>query len=103
MTDFSSLFARGVALFGDVVVALRHRQGAPSVQAVGGSPVIPEAKAQGIPTLKMPTGRGWPEGHAPVAAPGLKVNAFARGLKPQQRPSPIRHTGPWLRLVMFKY
>jgi len=81
MTDFSSLFARGVALFGDVVVALRHRQGAPSVQAVGGSPVIPEAKAQGIPTLKMPTGRGWPEGHAPVAAPGLKVNAFARGLK----------------------
>ena len=29
----------------------------------------------------MPTAKGWAEGQTPVAAPGLKVNAFATGLK----------------------
>ena len=29
----------------------------------------------------MPTARGWTDGQTPVAAPGLKVNAFATGLK----------------------
>ncbi len=29
----------------------------------------------------MPTARGWADGQTPVAAPGLKVNAFATGLK----------------------
>jgi hypothetical protein len=43
--------------------------------------MIPEARPQGaIPTLKMPTARGWPEGQVPIAAPGLKVNAFAANL-----------------------
>ena len=32
-------------------------------------------------TLKMPTARGWRDGEMPKAAAGLKVNAFARGLK----------------------
>ena len=43
-------------------------------------PPFPLAKPQGIPTLKMPTAKGWSEGQLPVAAPGLKVNAFAKGL-----------------------
>lgn len=43
--------------------------------ATGGAD-FPEAKPQTIPTLKMPTGRGWTRGQTPVAAPGLKVNAF---------------------------
>src|SRR4029079_18015390 len=34
-----------------------------------------------IPTLKMPSARGWTDGQIPIAAPGLKVNAFATGLK----------------------
>ena len=43
--------------------------------------MIPAAKPQGaIPTLKMPTAQGWSAGQAPMAAPGLKVNAFATGL-----------------------
>jgi glucose/arabinose dehydrogenase len=29
----------------------------------------------------MPTAKGWIDGQLPVAAPGLKVNAFATGLK----------------------
>ena len=36
---------------------------------------------KGFPTLKMPTARGWRKGEMPVAAAGLKVNAFATGLK----------------------
>ena len=34
-----------------------------------------------LPTLKMPTAQGWSAGQTPVAAAGLKVNAFASGLK----------------------
>ncbi len=80
--SFSSLFARGVALVGGTALGLRRlRDGIPT-PAWGAAPTIPTAKPQGaIPTLKMPTAQGWGEGQMPVAAPGLKVNAFARGLK----------------------
>ena len=79
--SFSAIFARGVAVIGDVTVLLRRARGGAPVPAFGSTPVIPEAKPQGaIPTLKMPTARGWSEGHTPIAAPGLKVNAFASGL-----------------------
>lgn len=47
---------------------------------LGSTPVIPEAKAQGIPTLKMPTARGWDAGQKPTTAPGLQVNLFAGDL-----------------------
>ncbi|WP_372834221.1 PQQ-dependent sugar dehydrogenase [Puniceibacterium confluentis] len=72
--------AQATALVGGTMVLLR-RMSAPAVQAVGLSPTIPEARKQGIMTLKMPTAKGWEPGHAPTAAQGLKVNAFASGLK----------------------
>jgi glucose/arabinose dehydrogenase len=80
--NFSSIIARGVAIIGGTALRLRHvRDGSP-VPAWGGAPAIPAAKPQGlIPTLKMPTAQGWSEGQTPIPAPGLKVNAFARGLK----------------------
>lgn len=71
--------ARATAVVGGAMVALR-RFGAPKTQAVGTAPAIPQAKKQGIMTLKMPTARGWVAGHRPSAAPGLKVDAFAAGL-----------------------
>jgi len=78
----SAIFAQIVALIGAVAIFVRRLQGTPSVQAVGTAPAIPTAKPQGaIPTLKMPTARGWGAGQTPVAAAGLKVNAFASGLK----------------------
>jgi glucose/arabinose dehydrogenase len=77
-----SLFARLVALIGDVIVFIRHQNDRITGQAVGQSPSIPSAKPQGsLPTLKMPTARGWHKGQLPIAAQGLKVNAFAAGLK----------------------
>jgi glucose/arabinose dehydrogenase len=80
--SMSSIFARFVAVIGAGAVLWRQFQGTPREQAVGSTPAIPAARPQGsIPTLKMPTGRGWDKGQTPVAAPGLKVNAFAAGLK----------------------
>ena len=80
--SLSGVFARIVALIGAAAVMWRRLQGTPQLQAVGSAPVIPAAKPQGsIPTLKMPTAQGWARGQTPVAAPGLKVNAFAAGLK----------------------
>src|SRR5580692_10844968 len=78
----SSIFARIVALIGGAALAWRKLQGVAPQPAWGSAPVVPVAKPQGsLPTLKMPTARGWSDGQKPVAAPGLKVNAFATGLE----------------------
>ncbi len=79
--SMSSIFARIVALVGAGALQWRRMQGAQPQVAWGQAPVIPAAKPQGVlPTLKMPTARGWRQGQKPVAAPGLKVNAFAAEL-----------------------
>jgi glucose/arabinose dehydrogenase len=80
--SFSAIFARGVALIGAGAVAFRRMTDGSHEPAWGSAPVIPAAKSQGVlPTLKMPTAQGWAPGHVPVAAPGLRVNAFASGLE----------------------
>lgn len=71
--------ARATALVGGAMVMVR-RPFAAKNPAIGGAPTIPQAKKQGIMTLKMPTAKGWQGDHVPSAAPGLKVNAFATGL-----------------------
>jgi glucose/arabinose dehydrogenase len=78
----TSAFAGLVALVGDAAVQWRRLQGTVRQQAVGMQPTIPAGRPQGrIPTLKMPTAQGWAAGQTPLAAAGLKVNAFATGLK----------------------
>jgi glucose/arabinose dehydrogenase len=82
MSGSSGVFAQLVAMVGDAAVAWRRLQGGVREQAVGAAPQIPQARPQGrIPTLKMPTARGWAPGQTPTAAPGLAVNAFAAGLQ----------------------
>ena len=76
-----AIFAQIVAWIGAALIFWRRLTQPDGPQAIGGAPTIPLAKPQGIPTLKMPTARGWAQGQTPVAAPGLKVNAFAAGLK----------------------
>jgi glucose/arabinose dehydrogenase len=80
--DTSAVFARVVAVVGGAALQFRKLTGGTPAPAWGSAPAIPPAKPQGaIPTLKMPTAQGWAAGQTPIAAPGLKVNAFASGLK----------------------
>jgi len=77
----SDVFARIVALVGGTALQVRRWTDGSPEPAWGSAPAIPPAKPQGnIPTLKMPTAKGWARGQTPVAAPGLKVNAFATDL-----------------------
>ncbi|MGV8936679.1 MAG: PQQ-dependent sugar dehydrogenase [Allorhizobium sp.] len=76
----SDIFARIVAMIGAMMILMRRWGADTSTPAVGTTPAIPVAKPQGIPTLKMPTAKGWADGHKPTVAPGLAVNAFATGL-----------------------
>lgn len=46
----------------------------------GASPQLPEPSSSLIPALKVAEATGWADGSAPVAADGLEVVAFARGL-----------------------
>ena len=47
---------------------MRGQDGRKLNPAFGGNPAIPAAKPQGaIPTLKMPTARGWAKGETPKA------------------------------------
>ena len=80
--SLSGIFARIVALFGGAALLWRRMQGVTHEAAWGSAPVIPAGRPQGaIPTLKMPSAKGWSDGQKPMAAPGLKVNAFATGLE----------------------
>ena len=76
----SSLFARLVAMIGAVLVLMRRSSERGNAPAFGDAPSIPLAKPQGLPTLKLPTARGWDPDQTPKAAAGLEVNAFARDL-----------------------
>ena len=83
MNQNNSLMARLAAAVGHGALTWRRlTQGAVRQQAVGQAPQIPAGQPQGmIPTLKMPTARGWAPGQSPLAAAGLAVNRFAEGLK----------------------
>jgi glucose/arabinose dehydrogenase len=46
----------------------------------GAHPILPDPHTTLIPTVHIAPAVGWPPGATPVAAPGLEVKAFARGL-----------------------
>ncbi|MBX2825849.1 MAG: sorbosone dehydrogenase family protein [Gammaproteobacteria bacterium] len=77
----TKLFARLVAMIGATAILFRRWGKETDAPAMGDKPSIPDAQPQRIPTLKMPTAKGWEPGHVPTTAPGLTVNAFARDLK----------------------
>jgi len=79
--SFADIYARVVAWVGAGAILARSFNEPKRSPLYGSAPDIPAARPQAIPTLKMPTARGWSGDHKPTAAAGLKVNAFARGLK----------------------
>src|SRR5919112_2190242 len=79
--NVSGMFARGAAMIGGRMARVRGRREGTHEPAFGSTPVIPTARSQGsLMTLKMPAARGWTAGQTPIAASGLKVNAFATDL-----------------------
>ena len=52
----------------------------PFKAGTGPRPELPPPAHSLIPTVHIAPARGWPADGTPVAAPGLAVNAFARGL-----------------------
>ncbi len=52
----------------------------PLEHVTGTDPRLVEPPLTVVPTVDIAPARGWPQGAAPVAAPGLKAVAFARGL-----------------------
>ena len=52
----------------------------PESAGFGPSPQLPPPHATLIPTVNIAPVKGWPEGATPVAAPGLRVAAFAESL-----------------------
>jgi hypothetical protein len=68
--SFSGVVARIVALIGGAALLWRRMQGAAYQPAWGNAPVIPAAKPQGaIPTLKMPTAKGWTDRRLALTLP----------------------------------
>ena len=79
--DFSSMFAKVVAVIGGAALVARKMQGVPKRCGLGQAPEIPDAKPQGAhPDLEDADRAGLERRTDAVAAPGLKVNAFATGL-----------------------
>ncbi len=52
----------------------------PSSAGFGANPALPAPKKNLFPTVSVAPATGWALGQAPTPAPGLKVQAFARGL-----------------------
>ena len=52
----------------------------PVTAGMGASPQLPPPAKSVIPTVKVATATGWPDGVTPTAAAGWRVNAFASGL-----------------------
>ena len=52
----------------------------PVSAGMGPNPVLPAPSTSLIPVINVVTAKGWPANAKPVAATGLTVNAFARGL-----------------------
>ncbi|MGZ5034591.1 MAG: PQQ-dependent sugar dehydrogenase [Usitatibacter sp.] len=53
----------------------------PPAADMGPDPVLPPPAKTLLPTVNVAPADGWPSGTQPAAAPGLKVNAFAKGLE----------------------
>ena len=56
-------------------------QNPPPADTFGPNPKLSQPKESWVPTLEVAKAETWPQGEKPTAAPGLKVEAFARGLK----------------------
>ena len=74
----SSSLMLGIAALG--LSACGEQARLPVSAGVGPNPELPPPKTSLIPTVHIAPAKGWPDGVAPTAAPGLAVTSFADGL-----------------------
>jgi glucose/arabinose dehydrogenase len=83
-SGFEELLMKQSAMTSLLIVALAACGGParlPLEAGIGPTPELPPPELALIPAIEIADATGWPPGLAPVAAPGLKVNAFATGLQ----------------------
>jgi glucose/arabinose dehydrogenase len=74
----SSSLMLGIAALG--LSACGEQARLPVSAGMGPNPELPPPKTSLIPTVHIAPAKGWPDGVAPTAAPGLAVTSFADGL-----------------------
>ena len=74
----SSSLVLGIAALG--LSACGDQARLPVSAGMGPNPELPPPKTSLIPTVHIAPAKGWPDGVAPTAAPGLAVTSFADGL-----------------------
>jgi len=52
----------------------------PETAGIGPNPTLPPPRSTLIPTVHIAPAKGWPAGATPIAAEGLAVSAYAKGL-----------------------
>ena len=78
MKALSSSLVLGIAALG--LSACGEQARLPVSAGMGPNPELPPPKTSLIPTVHIAPAKGWPDGVAPTAAPGLAVTSFADGL-----------------------
>ena len=78
MKTRSSSLVLGIAALG--LSACGEQARLPVSAGMGPNPELPPPKTSLIPTVHIAPAKGWPDGVAPTAAPGLAVTSFADGL-----------------------
>ncbi len=68
------------AFLGIVLLSSCESARLPVESGMGPEPQLPPPRQALIPTVVIAPAKGWPAGRTPIAAPGLKANAFATGL-----------------------
>lgn len=81
--SIASSWTQGGAFFAVALLVLASCASEPALPpevGYGPSPILPDPKRSLVPVVDIAPAVGWAGGETPVAAAGLQVNAYARGL-----------------------
>ena len=79
MRSTGTALAQGVVAL--LIAGCANNASLPEASQYGSTPPLPPPHQEFVPTTNTPTVKGWKTGETPMAAAGLKVEAFATDLK----------------------